>query len=195
MYHYPDRSLVITDPDPDHPKERPLDQSSSAARYAIVACFSQVTVTILTASAFRCNHVFVLTKNHVTVLLGVQNTQHTAVVCKDAAWPSHVVSWFPVLRCCWAHDGVIAEASWIEGRGTVAQAFVGVKRDRSDDQIAEDVRGIYMQSAPWSQNGRAGRWNCNNLVGVRLRISAKTSEKYITKEIVEITFWFSVASI
>ena len=100
MYHYPDRSLVITGPDPDHPKERPLDQSSSAARYAIVACFSQVTVTILTASAFRCNHVFVLTKNHVTVLLGVQNTQHTAVVCKDVAWHSHVVSWFPVLRCC-----------------------------------------------------------------------------------------------
>ena len=75
-------------------------------------------MTILTASAFRGNHVFVLTKYHVTVLFGVQNTQQTAVVCGDAARLSHVGSWFPVLRCCQAHNGVVAEASWGVGRVT-----------------------------------------------------------------------------
>ena len=105
-------------------------------------------MSILTASAFRCNHVFVLTKNHVTVLLGVQNTQQTAEVCGDAAWRSQVGSWSPVLRCCQANDGVIAEASRRESKVTLAHAVVGVKRDRSNDQIPEDVFGIYMQIAP-----------------------------------------------
>ena len=97
------------------PKERTLVKSGIAARYATVRRNLQVCVTILTASAFCCNHVLVLTKSQVTVLLGVQNTQQTAEVCGDAAWRSHVESWFPVLRCCQADDGVIAEASWREG--------------------------------------------------------------------------------
>ena len=176
MNHDPDRSW-ITDPDPHHPKGTHL-WSSIAARNAAVTCVLQVCVTILTASAFRGNHVLVLTKNHVTVLLGVQNTQQTAEVCWDAAWRSHVGSWFPVLGCCQAHDGVIAEASWREGRITLAHTVVGVKRDWSDDQIAEDVFDINMQIAPWTQNGRTGRWSCSCLVSVRLRISAKTTEKY-----------------
>lgn len=57
-------------------------------------------------------------------------------------------SWSPVLRRCQAHDGVIAEATWGVGRVTFSRAVVGVKRDRSDNQIAEDVFGIYMQIAP-----------------------------------------------
>ena len=110
--------------------------------------FLRVYETILSASTFRCNHVFVLTKNHVTVFLGVQNTQQTAEVCGDATWRRNGGSWLQALRCCQAHDCVIAEASWRESRVTLAHAVVGVKRDWSDDQIPEDVFGIYMQIAP-----------------------------------------------
>lgn len=105
-------------------------------------------MAILTASALRGDHVCVLTKNNVTVLFGVQNTQQTAVVCGDAAWRGHFVSLFRVFRCCQAHDCVIAEASWSKGHVTLSRAVVGVEGEWSDDQIAEDVFGIYMQIAP-----------------------------------------------
>lgn len=83
---------------------------------------------------------------------------------------------------------MIAEASRREGRITLAHTVVGVKRDWSDDQIAEDVFDINMQIAPGTQNGRTGRWSCSCLVSVRLRISAKTTEKYTTKKIVLSTY-------
>jgi len=89
-----------------------------------------------------------------------------------------------VLRCCQAHDGVIAEASCGEGRVALSRAVVRVKRDWSNDQITEDVFGIYMQIAPRAQNGRAGSWNCGSLVSARLRTSTKTTEEWITNKIV-----------
>lgn len=103
---------------------------------------------LLTASAFSGSHVFVLTKNHVAVLFVVQNTQQTTVICGNAAWRGRVASSFQVLRCCHAHDGVIAEAFWSEGCVTLSRAIVGVKREWSDDQVAEDVFSIYIQIAP-----------------------------------------------
>jgi len=125
-----------------------------AVRFAKATCKSVFQALVyrlhglLTASAFSGSHAFVLTKNHVAVLFGVQNTQQTTVICGNAAWRGRVASSFPVLRCCHTHDGVIAEAFWSEGCVTLSRAVEGVKREWSDDQVAEDVFGIYMQIAP-----------------------------------------------
>ena len=104
MHHDPDRSLINTDPDPDHPKGTP----PRSVQYCCKICDSHVLFECLRKhlngiriplKPCRC-----IDEELRDVSLGVQNTQQTVVVFGDATWRSHVGSWFPV-------DGVIVRTS------------------------------------------------------------------------------------
>ena len=110
----------------------------------------------LTAAAFRGSHVLVLSKNHVTFLVSIQKTQRTAEVCGNAAGRGHIFPSVPVFRYRQEDHCVIAEASRSRSQIALPHAVVGVERKWSDDYLAEDLCGIYVQIAPCAQSSKVG---------------------------------------